>query len=129
MIPEHPAFDYLDFTFSDFGTPTIDSSSIRLPVRELWVHKGFPNHEEGKFYKEATLVFENVVTSTHKISDNSTGFWKEEYFTDGPFVPYDGEVFYFELQGHFYNRPNPYATLSFYWEIVAASFSLNPPSS
>src|SRR5687768_11049288 len=56
MIPEHPAFvDYLDFTYSQFGTPTIESSAIRLPVRELWVQKGFPNHDKDKSYKEAVL--------------------------------------------------------------------------
>ena len=120
MLPEHPDFDYLDFTFATFGRPQIDETSIRVRVRKLGIDKGFPGHDQETHYKEATLVFEGVVSSERRLYLYKPGTGElsglEETIVDGPFAEVKELVFHFPLGDFSYD---PGASVD--WDVVAAS--------
>ena len=121
MIEEHPLFQFLDFTLSDFGNPEIDETSIRLPVRDLGVREGFPGYDHYRQHKQSVLVFEGVMSSKREITDNSTGFVVKQIINDGPFKGHARPVFSFELMGQCYERPNLSASVEVLWWITAES--------
>jgi hypothetical protein len=123
MLPEHPDFDYLDFTWSTFGKPQIDETSIRVRVRKLSVGKGFPGHDQEKYYKEVTLVLEGVVRSERRLAlytlDGRELSGIVETIVDGPFAEVKEPVFDFPLGGFSHD---PGASLM--WDVVAASIRI-----
>ena len=129
MTLEHPNWQYLDFTYGHFGRPIIDNRSIRVPVRDLWVSKGYPGHEQGQRYPSVIITFDDVVSSERGISEygapeerDGRRFYSIERnytVTDGPFEELDRVTFTFYLGGISYD---PHGWIE--WYIEAADFRI-----
>lgn len=120
MYIEHPDFEYLDFTYSSYGEPTITDAYIRVPVRELWVLKGFPDHEQDTYYLTGSVVFEGIARSRRRISEYTSlarqEFKAECIVEDGPFAEVNiAEVYSCYIVGVFYVS-NTWVD----WDIIAA---------
>lgn len=120
MQIEHPLYDYLDFTYCSYGTPQIESSTISVPVHELWVLAGFPGYIQDTYFKECNVVFEGIVSSRRTVSeyaDNSRTTIRQTYVVeDGPFSPTTEEAYPCLISGLF---PSFNAWIE--WEIQATS--------
>jgi hypothetical protein len=119
MFSEHPALGRLEFGHSAIGKPQISATSIRVPVRHLWVAKGFPGYDDERLYAQAVVVFDDVVSSEREICDytpDRRGFKTEYKLTDGPFAEVSKPVYSFYIGGISYD---PEAWIE--WNIVAAS--------
>jgi len=129
MTQEHPDWQYLDLTFSHFGRPSIDNKSISLPVRDLWISKGFRGYEQEQRYPLAAIIFEDVASSKRGISEygapeerDGRRFYSIERnytVTDGPFEDVDRVTFTFYLGGISYD---PHGWIE--WYIEAADFRI-----
>lgn len=95
MYPEYPDWERLDFTYSQFGLPEVDNETLQVPVRDLWIYKGFPGYESEQKCTSATLLFEDVVSSERTLSEYGKLEVKDRYrhfnierrytILDGPF--------------------------------------------
>jgi hypothetical protein len=117
-LPEHPDWDYLDITYTEAGQPTIEGSTVRVPVRHIEVIEGFPGHKQSQLYSQCTLVFSGVVRSVCKISEytdaTQRGFKPTYTRDDGPFPESQAPVFRCLLDVWSYD---PKASI--YWVIIA----------
>ena len=120
MIEEHPLSEYLDFGYSSFGQPEVGASTIRVPIREFSVAKGFPGVEQSVIYKQGALIFEGVKSSIRMVREYKTpkaDSFKPEYtITHDDFVETDEEVYLFYLGGYSYD---PFGWVE--WDILAAN--------
>lgn len=123
MYLEHPNQDFLDFTYSQYGDPEITKSTIRVPVKEFWVLKGFPEHDQDTYYKHGIVIYEDVVSSVRKIHEYASPERKEfksEYvIKDGPFSVVEKEAYPCHLSG-ILEPQNAWID----WEIIAASIRI-----
>jgi len=118
-MKEHPSQYYLDFTYSSYGEPTITKSSIRVPVREFWVEKGFPEYHQDTYYPAGFVIFEEVASSVRKIYEYTSPERKEykpvQIIEDGPFAEVKETGFLCNISGIFY-----ISNAWIEWEIMAA---------
>ncbi len=125
MQIEHPLYDYLDFTYCSYGTPQIESSTIRVPIHELWVLAGFPGYAEDTYYNECTIVFEGINSSKRTVSEyadhNRTTIRRTYIVEDGPFLSTTGESYPCLISGVF---PSLNAWIE--WEIQASNIIIVP---
>jgi len=99
-------FDNLHFTESSFGLPVVHGSTLRIPVRGLFVLRGHPLLENGDGPYTGWLVFENVRDSRRTVTEY-TGesklageFGKPYEVEDGPFPQVVGDPgVTFEFEG------------------------------
>jgi hypothetical protein len=107
---EHPASEYLDFTFSSFGKPLIEQQNGRIivPVRYLKIYSGFPGYEAGVIVVEGNLIFERVVNSVREVSEidqeltaasGKTHYRASYRINDGPFPLVSDSPFCFYIGG------------------------------
>lgn len=111
---EHPFTEYLDFSFSSFGNPSVDqkNAQIILPVREFKVYSGFPGYDTDIIVLEGNIIFEGVINSVRSIREidqNSASSldrtrYRDMYrVDDGPF-PNGGEgAFSFYIGGYMHD--------------------------
>src|SRR5258706_6444150 len=102
MIIEHPSQDCLNLGYSSYGNPQIESTSMRVPVREFWVLKGFPGYDKDIYYKSGFLIYEGVASSKRVITEytaDKKGFKEEKIIIDGPFKEVNQEVYPCVLSG------------------------------
>lgn len=94
---EHPLTEYLDFTFSKFGRPSIhsDDGKIVLPVLDFKIYAGFPSYDELVLVAEGEIIFEkvnNLVREVREIDQGSSAkakktLYKEAYRIDDGLFP------------------------------------------
>ena len=122
MFPEYPDLDeIIDWSASKFGKPQVSGKTLYVPVCNLWVGEKFPGHEEPILYEEATLIFEDVVSSNRAVFEYLTpdgkGFKDKVIVSDGPFDEVTNKQMYsFYIGGISYD---PFAWIE--WEIIANS--------
>jgi hypothetical protein len=125
MYIEHPSQDCLDLTYSSYGTPQINSASIRVPVREFWVLKGFPDYEDDTYFKSGYLMYEGIASSKRVVKEYTTLEKKvlksEKIIEDGAFEEVNQEVYPCNLSGYDYDL-NAWIE----WDIMAAVIRVEP---
>lgn len=113
-------YEYIDITYSEFGSPKIEGSTVRVPVRHIEVIQGFPSYERSQLYSYCVLVFEGVISSVRKVSEYTHNLqhpFKPSYMIDdGPFPAAQDQLFRFILGGYSYDSDGDMR-----WQIVAES--------
>jgi hypothetical protein len=114
----HEWYEYIDITYSEFGAPIINGSTVRVPVRHLDVIAGFSGYEQSQLYSYCVLVFERVISSVREVSEythNPQNPFKPTYvIDDGPFPAIQGQRFRFILGGYSYDSDGDMR-----WQIIA----------
>ncbi len=120
MYVEHPSQEYLNLGYSSYGTPQFNSASIRVPVREFWVLKGFPDYDEDTYFKSGYLIHEGIGSSKRVVKEYTTpekrAFKAERTIEDGPFEAVNQQVYPCNLSGYDYDL-NAWIE----WDIMAAA--------
>jgi len=124
MIEDDPTEDYLEMMTIYFEKPEITETSIRIPVRDIYVFKGFLGHTaDSTHYERCLLVYDDVISSVRTVAEYSSrerkDFERRYTITDGPFSGTPKQLYRFHLEG-VSDELNAYVR----WEIVAAAIRI-----
>ncbi len=85
----HPSQEYFDFTWATVGKPEISRTTIRIPIRNFGVARGYTSEIEDKHFDRCILVYGKVIASIRIVygyEDQEHKIFKTPYtIYDGPF--------------------------------------------
>jgi hypothetical protein len=123
MLEEHPLMEYLDFTYSSLGQPTIQDDTITIPVREITVSKGFMGFQFDTIFKDALIILKGVQSSKREIAEYKSSE-KDEFnpsymVEDEISVNSTGKLYLFDLSAFSYD-PSGWVE----WTIIAGNIDV-----